>query len=86
MQINVTQQHIDNGIKSDCRLCPIALALLPLFTNLPIEVDSCCIEIGCCIGSDDIQYYSPDSVIKFITAFDSSFPVKPFYFELQEIT
>ena len=75
--INVTQEHINSGIKSDCMLCPIALAVRTLFPI--VEVDDCCIEIG------DVQYYSPDSVAKFIDDFDNGKLVKPFSFELEKI-
>jgi len=79
MKIDVTQQHIEIGTPKDCAYCPISHSLMSHFPNSCIEVDGSCIEIN------GIQYYSPDSVVKFITAFDSGFPVKPFSFELLEI-
>lgn len=78
MQINVTQQHIDNGTPKDCAYCPIAHSLMGHFPNSCIEVDDSCIEIN------GTQYFSPDSVVKFIEDFDNRKPVKPFSFLLEK--
>lgn len=80
MKINVTQDDIDCGIIGNCELCPIALAILPIVSPLPVEVDNCCIEIG------GVQYNSPNSVCQFIDDFDNGKPVKPFSFELEKIS
>lgn len=39
MEIIVTQRHIDSGKASDCRLCPVALAILDACRGSLLYVD-----------------------------------------------
>ena len=74
--ISVTRAHIKKGLKGSCGNCPIALAL-----------DSVS-EIYMSYASpyrlimDHVEYRTPRSCIRFMTAFDAGKKVKPFRFKL----
>lgn len=79
MLVHVTQEHIDKGIASDCKRCPIALALLATnkFGNLVV--------VGPVTPSG--KWYAndhelPEAVGKFAESFDLLEKVEPFTFEM----
>ena len=75
--INVTQDDIDKGERSDSCKCPIALSLKRGLPLCPLEVCESFIyfeDAGirwCCTAV-------PDSVLLFIDRFDNGAPVAPF--------
>lgn len=87
MLINVTQDHIDRGVKEDCEKCPVALAV---FETVPGCVYADVSDIGIKVHIRDVANggygvsttKAPASVPAFYAAFDSGRPVKPFSFEL----
>jgi hypothetical protein len=83
MVVEVTQKHINKGLRNDCRRCPIALALKDAGLSDVVVMRSI-VLIHPRRGS---QYrYScalPTSVSQFIESFDSIQGVEPFSFELE---
>ena len=39
--IDITNEHIENGVSGSCSLCPIALALKQEYKTDVVEVDNC---------------------------------------------
>jgi hypothetical protein len=76
MTIEVTQQHIDEGSRSLCASCPIALAIKAVgFRN--VSVGSGTVQIGDCFA-----HLLPPAVRDFIQNHDNIRPVRPFSFEI----
>lgn len=88
MIIYVGKKVIESGIRSDSRVCPIALAIQRKLPGFQVAV-------GCSIG--DVNVFNvmiwregmvnrfitlPPKVQQFIRDFDASREVKPFYFSL----
>jgi hypothetical protein len=84
--VSVTAEHIARGVPRSAFSCPVAYALEEAFPGT-----------DCYAGRDNLTVYDsdsggglrmrvrvphPDSVLKFIRAFDSDQPVEPFTFEL----
>lgn len=81
--INVTQEHIDKGMKGNCRKCPIALAVEQDYKPLaPPQVGLTCMLITDLEGKA-VTVSLPDECSNFIFRFDSERDVKPFSFELE---
>ena len=84
-RINVLQKDIDMGEAKDCAWCPIGLAILREFPNLP--PDLLAVGIGPITAKPEIKFVSryfimyPDS-IAFMREFDSGQEVQPRKFEL----
>lgn len=77
MKIEVTQQDIDSGKKSDTSCCPVALAMARAVEPLRVSVITKWASI-------DGRYHSlPPEVTTFIKRFDIGGAVDPFTFELQ---
>lgn len=85
--INVTQEHIDQGLPTSPWYCPIALATKRAIKNTDPNLSSVAV-----VGSKKIylHYYNGKSIIaftasnliEFIRDFDNGRPVKPFDFEI----
>ena len=79
--INVTQEHIDAGIQSSCKKCPIALALESALGD----------EYSANVGGSHFRVGKhrfpgkplPSVAKRFIQAFDLGFAVSPFSFEIE---
>lgn len=70
LKFQVTQEHIDSGVKVNCELCPVGLAVQPYkfyFNHFEVNYKA---------------YKSPQIVSDFIKRFDVGLPVEPFEFEL----
>lgn len=76
MQIQVTQQHIEDGVPGDPHVCPVALAIRETIHKSHIKVVAYQFTIGY------KPYFMPFSVRNFIDAYDSAKPVQPFSFVL----
>ena len=79
MKIQVTQQHIDAGLKGSCTKDPIALALKDAGVEDP-WVSPVRITFGM---NRKNGVPTPPEVLAFIRAFDNYEPVQPFEFELE---
>lgn len=78
--IIVIQPDIDYGVRHEMVHNPITHAIGRTYPNSYIKADQSHISM------DGIEFHCPDSVISFIDDFDNGKSVKPFSFELQEIT
>ena len=79
MLITVTQKDIDLGIRKNCRVCPVALAVYRAI-NLPIEVSAFNV---CHEGPyGEIIAPLPPEATRFILDFDAGKEVGPFTFDL----
>ncbi len=81
MTIHVTQAHIDAGIRSECRLCPIALALQAAISR-DVQVMSGSFLVFGGGGYVASLHALPEEVSVFIINFDEGSPVQPFSFEV----
>ena len=76
MNIKVTQEHIDKGIRGKCRLCPIALAIkdeigkIVMVNVFDVDIDGQVIRL-------------PTTAFDFVQRFDADLKVSPFTFELE---
>lgn len=89
--VEVTQAHIDNGVRCDCYRCPGALAILdalagsgfPEDANRPVDVNGSWITVW---GSGGVPFVSstPEALRAFIHAFDDGKwrHLRPFVFPL----
>lgn len=80
LTVNVTDSDIANGVASDCRECPIALAIGRLLSSSIVSVGYNTISV-------EIKgkfYYGnlPDKATRFIFMFDKGQQVSPFTFSL----
>lgn len=90
MLINVTQDHIDRGVASDCEKCPVALAV---FEAVPGCVYADVSDAGVMCHQENketgairvLKIRTPYSVFSFYSAFDSGREVSPFSFEFPVI-
>lgn len=81
MLVHVTQEDIDNGKRTDCKCCPIALAIGRIFPDSVIHVIRD-IHVFSKTGIDSKIYKHTDASRAFVTRFDARDPVEPFEFEL----
>lgn len=78
VRIEVKQRHIQDGVKGECFMCPVALAVT--------EITHCMTRVG----TEFIKVYDepfqkfemPAEVAKFIEEFDDGDSVQPFSFDL----
>ena len=78
MKIEVTQEHIDQGIINSLVNCPIALAIKSKGFNCRLDQLYIYIDL-----KDKIIYIqTPKFVANFIKDFDDGRPVSPFSFEI----
>ena len=80
MKISVKEHHITEGKQGNAEECPVALACFDAGLVAPSVGP---VSIAC--GADLLnltRYRLPDKATKFIRAFDSDAPVKPFEFEI----
>ena len=79
MNIQVTQEHIKQGVRRDCHYCPVALALRETLTEANYTG-----VFSTGINVDGVMHPTIESVKDFMDAFDGGLPVEPFSFELGE--
>lgn len=81
--INVTAEHIAQGVQAECTRCPIALAIgeaLPDATYVSVNLRA--IELTDGPHEVYLQDPLPIRARAFIREFDNGWPVRPFSFEL----
>lgn len=76
MKIEVTQEDINKGEVTECRRCPIALAVIRATGNKYVLVDSDYTHVGTKFCP------TPVTAKRFIRNFDYGNDVQPFTFEL----
>ncbi len=72
VSLSVTQEDIDNGIKSSPTKCPVALAL-----TRAMKKDNCAMGISRIILSGELKN-TPQAILDFVYDFDRGKSVKPF--------
>jgi len=77
IHVKVTEEHIYMGERSNCLLCPVALALYEA-TGRPWRV----YRDWACPSDDSIEADLPDFVCDWINLFDCAGRAKPFEFGL----
>ena len=83
MIIKVTQSHIDKGVKWDCCLCPVALAIIENhYPECYVVVGASDICISCFEKKDYKRFFTTKKLKQFIYDFDKGKLVKPttFYY------
>lgn len=78
IEVKVTPEDIENGIRGDCSECPIARSLMRI-VNQPVSVGPDWISIGL---KGLYGRATPWRATEFIRAFDHNMPVTPFSFDL----
>lgn len=80
VSVNLTFDHIEQGIAKSCETCPIALAILPhLAPGVTVHVMSD-VEFG--LGEEIGSAELPWEAIRFIQRFDHGKKTVPFSFDL----
>ncbi len=82
--VRVEQAHIDNGEKNDCKICPIALALVAILKDewrVNVEADTV-VLLQSVEPHAFVELSLPELAVEFIEEFDRGLPVVPFTFEL----
>lgn len=79
--IQITQEHIDNGKRAECSLCPIALAIKKVIKS-DLNVGTGYGNIW--ISGHEVDWYTktPEVARVFMFQFDRQYSVKPTKFEL----
>ncbi|WP_420431480.1 hypothetical protein [Candidatus Poriferisocius sp.] len=82
MKIEVTQDHIDTGLRRNCHQCPVALAISDVFPGSRVNVGGVDVDI---VQPDftEIYFCLPEKVEYFIMHFDRGLTVKPFTFAVE---
>lgn len=81
IQVSITQEGINDGVRRDCQSCPVALAL-----TRAIGEEVIVSGIWCTIAPDTLAVKMielPRAVREWIVRFDRGFLVSPFTFELE---
>lgn len=82
MKIQVTQEHIDNGLRNSCFSCPIALAINECngITGAQVLLHEIRIRKDCNLY--DVNCKTTKQIRDFMMLFDNGRKVEPFEFEL----
>jgi len=84
IKVSVTADDITNGVKDNCKLCPIALAVVRLLpqSDAIVSYHSCAIRSGQPVPPW-VKYKLSQSAKHFVRRFDNGLSVKPatFIFE-----
>jgi hypothetical protein len=81
MKIEVTQQHIDKGLRASCSLDPVALALAGVGFKQPwVSPD----HIAWRRDNKDYSVPTPPAVLDFLKLWDNGGTLFPFTFDLPE--
>ncbi len=81
MKVSVTAEDIANGIRKNCRGCPVALATQRTYETAYVWVNTESITID---YQDPRIVKTPSDVKRFVLKFDAGEPVFPFEFELED--
>ena len=84
IQIDVTQDHINNGKRYECNACPIALAFQKhINDDYSFEINDEYIDVVTKFnGYTQDEITVPYTVTAFVRNFDSRKPVEPFSFQI----
>ena len=83
-KIEVTQQHIDDGMKESCSGCPVALAINELLLeSASANVGGTSVAFYTTNDTSALLSFLPQEAANFIREFDCGLPVYPFNFEIE---
>ena len=84
MTVTVTQEHIDKGMKRNCRLCPIALSIWEAMPELyDLKVQGSGITL---FAEDSFRTFDlSQEAYRWLVSYDASGFVEPITFEAKEI-
>lgn len=88
MKIEVTQHHIDNGIRFNACLCPIARAIMAATWMNEARVDyTTATTTKRFVDKEPVRthYLLPQEAQMFVVEYDENLGVVPFEFELVEV-
>ena len=80
LTVNVTQDHIDKGVRKEAYHCPVSLALGEADPGSDWCVSTLLVMRE--NGHDVVSIFPPVTVSKFVSRFDNGDPVQPFTFEI----
>jgi hypothetical protein len=81
LHVDVLQHHIDAGVRRDCRLCPVAMALQRATGEAwRVSEKRAVLRRG---SATPIRVRIPVNVTSFIRRFDAGEPVAPFEFTIE---
>ena len=80
--IRVTQEDIDNGVRTNCFNCPLSLAVKRSLNAVSADVSRWCIEFKLASGLAG-RFVLPKEAVDFVRGFDSDKKVEPFEFEIE---
>ena len=85
MKIQVTQQHIDKGVRGSCSSDPICLAMKDAGFFRPWVSPDRIKTVGFNGGYMCEEFAVPESVLDFMRLYDNNLRVQPFEFSLEGI-
>ena len=80
LTINVTQKHINDGVRCECKDCPVALALKDAGAT---DVIAGFGQMAFSFNGKEYQTPAPHAVVDFIYHYDNGESVAPFTFVLK---
>lgn len=83
VKLEITQSHIDDGVRTDATLCPIALALKSIGYEA-IQVGRSGVYVPDPGHGNKTLLYLSTEATQFVHDFDHGFPVEPCTLELKE--
>lgn len=88
VKVTVTEEHINRGFRSNCRLCPIALALMDVDPFSRSFAGLHFVELSRCgqfteNNTDYMKARTPPVVAQFMDDFDGHRRPKPMTFDLE---
>ncbi len=84
MLVQVTKEHIEQGIRSDSRNCAISLAIQGMGYEKVVTSWCVCSVTKTISGEAEVQYAVPPEARYFISQFDRGEPVEPIKFVMEK--
>lgn len=79
MRISVLPRHIEKGVPTLARDCPVALAIADAFKSIGVRP----FVLATSVRWDGVVYQLPGDVVEAITRFDRGGGMEPFAFDMQ---
>jgi hypothetical protein len=83
MRIQVTQKHIDSGLRGSCSGDPVSLAMKDAGLRYPWAGPTRIVWVDNLSAQNEAE--TPESVIQFMKSYDNELVSEPFEFELEEV-
>lgn len=80
LKVNVTAEHIQQGIRNHPNFCPVARAVSDLFPDKQVSSTLLYVHVGM------EEYYAlPKRATEWIRRFDARIPVEPIEFQMRKV-